>query len=410
MKNQQKIKILLSVVAILTGFSSLNAQQDFLYKANLPQISSSGFYSIRLQPGFIARSQANYADIRLVDDKNTFQPFLFGSELHTSITTTFTPLPQVTDSNSNNSSGSWTVENTARVSISSLSLKLRNAAVKRTVNIMGSDDNNRWYAVKDSVAIEPADYNDNNSYEQKISFPANNYRYLKIQLNDSKTPVNIEQVGIYNSTKTAPAYEELAGTSFTQADSAGITIVTLTLPEANQVNKLHLTIAGTRFYQRNASVYQVINKQLSPVNDVVVASTGEQDLTITAKAAQLKIYISNGDNPPLQIQSVKAYQQTITLIGYLEKDKHYQLLTGNPTATLPNYDLRFFKDSIQRQPALLEHEAVTDNPLFTQPGSTSKNELPSWLIWLSIGVAITALSFLSVKMIKEISKNKDKQQ
>lgn len=408
MKNQQKIKTILFSVAMLTVAGQLQAQQDFLYRANIPQPDSSGFYSIPLQPSFVAKSQGNYADIRLIDDKNTFQPYLFNSDIHAATTATFTPLPQVTDSTNPGSQTSYTVENRARTGISQLALLLRNTAVKRTVNVSGSEDNVKWFAIQDSVDIEPATYNGSNSYEQKISFPATNYRYLKVQLNESnKAPVSIVQVGIYIQTKTAAGYEELPGTSFTQNDSTGVSIITLKLPEAYQVNKLHVAIAGTRFYQRNASIYQVINQNQVFINEATIASAGEQDLAITAKTTQLKIYIHNGDNPPLQIQSVKAYQQNVTLIGYLEKGRQYQLLTGNPAATLPDYDLRFFKDSIQHQPAALRHEAVTDNPLYTSKSSPKSNQLPSWLIWLCIGVALTALTLLSLKMTKEIGKNKN---
>ncbi|MGY0038877.1 hypothetical protein [Pedobacter sp. NJ-S-72] len=72
-------------------------------------------------------------------------------------------------------------ENKEHLTINQLSLQLRNASVKRTVNLSGSDDLNKWYAIKENISLEEAVSGeaDNGTYQQQLKFP---FQFVSLSL------------------------------------------------------------------------------------------------------------------------------------------------------------------------------------------------------------------------------------
>ena len=407
----KKNKEFFLTIILLLSVSCLFAQQTFRYEAELPKVEADGFYRIDLKPELIAKCQANLGDIRILDQKKHFSPYIFGNQLVFKDQKSFIAFPKLKALAEVDTVTTFIAENKEHLTINQLSLQLRNTSVKRTVNLSGSDDLNKWYAIKENISLEEAvsDEVDNGTYQQQLNFPSSSYRYLRIQINnENKGSVAILQAGIYRQQTIPPVYVRLAAAVIKQKDSAGTSYIKVLFNDNYQLNKLHLDIAGQKYYKRNIRVYDIGGKDRSLVIDTVISSSAMPYLYFSVKTKRIELEIHNGDNPPLVLNKVSAYQLNQSLISYLEKGQAYQLLFGDGKATSPDYDLKFFGDSLQQELKQLDHQAISPNPVYKQVAVKTKvtkaDGIPGWLIWAAIAIVAALLGFLTFRMIQEVGK------
>lgn len=74
-------------------------------------------------------------------------------------------------------------------------------------------------------------------------------------------------------------------------------------------------------------------------------------MQVTPATRELLVHVHNGDSPPLQIEAVEARQRRAVLYFMAGSPGEYALLTGNPGATAPHYDLAGFSTAIRAAPA-----------------------------------------------------------
>jgi hypothetical protein len=164
---------------------------------------------------------------------------------------------------------------------------------------------------------------------------------------------------------------------------------------------LHLAIAGPKFYNREVSIYQV-NKYGNELLCIVsLNSKTKQDVFISARTNKLVLKIENGDNLPLDIKGINVYQAEHYIVSYLEKGKLYKLFTGDEDAVMPQYDLKFFTDSISHVMPL-EAGPIMKNDTYLNSPVTAKRDY-SILIWIASAAALLLLLLLTLKMIKEVN-------
>lgn len=407
LKNRLKPVCLLIILLISKQF--LFAQSNFKYKSVLPVIDSSGFYKIHIDPYLVAKSNPNLSDVRITTGGDKFVPYINGNELPQMGKSDFIVFPVVNYKSKSDTGTVYVIDNRNSLTISRFWLQLRNTAVIRTVSLSGSDDLNNWYAIKENVLLEEAGANDLGKYEQLLRFPSINYRYIKILINDkNKAPLKILGAGIYKDHDykvIALNFVKLPDAAFTQKDSSSVSYITIRFKDAFQINKLHLKLAGTRFFKRKISVYQIQNKERLLLADTSMSSAGHQDLFFYGKTKVIELVILNDDNSALNLEGIEAFQLDQSLVSYLEKGKNYQLLSGDPKALAPQYDIKFFTDSIQHQLPEINSLEVTHNELYKDKKAAAvKDNFPTWLIWLAIGVVLMILLFITFKMTSEINK------
>lgn len=410
MKLLRKTKYAFLTLVFVMGASGVFAQHSFKYQAALQKVDTDGFYRISLAPALIAKSKADLSDLRILDQGKHFVPYLFGEQLVFKDQSGFIAFPQLKTADGADTVTTFVADNSVRLTINQLYLKLRNTSVERTVNLSGSDDLNHWYAIKENMALAAAD-GDNQSqgtYQQMLNFPSSTYRYFKIQiLNKSKEPVAILQVGVYRQQSVKPGYVKITDGMVKQKDTANISSVTLRLNDNYQVNKLHLSVTGQKYYKRTVSIYEVGRNFKRLIADTMISSAGVQDLYFSVKAKTIELEISNGDNPPLAISGISAYQLDQSMISYLEKGKQYYMLSGDEKAVAPDYDLKFFGDSVQHQLAQISHGQVEKNMLYQQPvlkSNIKDDKLNNWLVGFAVGLVVIVLVLLTFKMTKEVNK------
>jgi hypothetical protein len=408
MKPPPVIKNLFLTLLLLQCSLSLFAQEDFKYAAKLQKIDSNGFYSITLNSDLLAKCKNDLSDLRLTGKDNKFYPYLNNDNLPIKRRPSFIALPHIISSSKSDSLASYVVENINRKNISNLWLKLRNAAVTRTVNLQGSDDQSSWYAIKENVTLQEAGLKNTDFYEQQITFPPSSYRYFKIQVNDkNRSPINILQAGNYFMEAHQPKFVLLPGVKFIQKDSAKVSYIKVEFQLPYQMDKLHLNLNGVKFFSRGITVYQLQGKSRELVVDTTVTSTGNQDLYLHTRAKRLEIEIYNHDSPPLVVNGISAFQINRSIVAYLEKEQSYNLVFGDEKAQMPQYDLNSFTDSLPQQLPEINHSSVISNQYYKSTQG-KPNSFPKWTIWIAVIIALVILTILTLKMMKEVNKSSAK--
>jgi hypothetical protein len=399
MGKMNRVKYAFLALAILCG-STARAQKAFKYGAGLEKIPASGFYKIALSPEVLSRTRPDLADVRIVDEDDRQVPYIFGSSLP-AVNHVFL-LPLFEGPSEPDSVSSYIVGNKEGYSLNQLVLQLRNTDVKRTLNLSGSDDSKKWYAIKDNMPLEPsASAGKNGTYEQLLNFPFSTYRYFRIDINGNhKLPVEIASIKLFEWRSIQPSYTQLPAAIITQRDSDKVSYVTLKFKNLYQINKLLLHLSGAKFYNREVSIF---DGKRTPIFNGTINSSKPAELQLSVKTDKIYLEIRNHDNPPLTLTGVDAWQLDQTLISYLEAGKKYRLLFGDLNATAPDYDLAFFTDSVANQSV----RAVNLSGFIANTAYREKpagNSMPSWVLWVAIGAAAIILLTLTLKMTREVNK------
>ena len=390
-------------ILLFIAASGVLAQQTFRYRAPLQGIAQAGFYKVALRPELVAKCRGDLADIRIVDHQKNFIPFVKLESLP-SVKEDFITFPILRNDLQNDSVSSLVVENARSMLIRSLWIRLKNTAVSRTSDLSGSDDRQNWFAIKEDILLQQA-YGDSGigTYLQSLTFPASNYRYFRLNIyNQKKADLQILQAGVYGHTINEQTYSSLPGPRIIRKDSSdNITYIDLRFPLSFQVNKLGLSIAYPKYFKRKVHVYSVGEKSKTLLGETGISSEQAKQLVFSSKTARLQIQIINGDNPPLRIDSIQAFQLNQYLIAYLEAGKSYQLLVGDRLAKEPDYDLKFFADSVLSTVSEIRHGKLESNPVYrTLQGKKDKDF--TLVLWVSIAAVLLLLIFMSWRMLGEI--------
>jgi hypothetical protein len=401
MRINQKVKlILLLLITVGTASTSVWAQSTYKFKADLQKIDSSGVYKINLKPDQVAKCNEKLSDIRLLDEDGKFKAYVLSENLFIDNPDQFIEFP---DADSNNKVDSiYIAENKNGISTNNISIKLKNTDVDRSVNLSGSQDLKKWYAIKEDIPLEKAGTGNESEYQQTLYFPTSNYQYFKIQVNGkNKTPVKITRMGVYLSQLSREEFALLSPAKFNVKDTNRVSHVYIHFDEPYTINQLRFIVSAPNYYERHISIYDVENNNTNLVRDATISFRGDV-IYLSAKTKQLRIDISNGDDIPLTIQRIDAFQQNQFLISYLEAGHSYSILSGDSSASEPVYDLSFLKSKPYNRVPVINHSAVYKNPTYAIPKPVIKKNLTS-LLWTAIIAVLLLLSFLTWKMVGEIN-------
>lgn len=406
MNLSKKIKAAyLTLLCFILTFSA-SAQKSFRYQALVNKVDSSGFYNISLQPDLVAKSKGDQSDIRLTDRNGNFVPYIKSTQGPQVGVIKFHAFHQVSSKLNADTGTTFIVENDQTKPVNLVYLKLKNAEVDRRINVSGSDDMKRWYAIKEGVKLQDYVLNDDGTSMQPLSLPASNYHYLKFLVNDkNKARIKFLAAGVYIHLPVKNPYLPVTDASIIKRDSDKTTIINIRLNDLYFIDLFHLKINSPKYYKRKVMVYQFDDQHRELIGYDDLNSNNNGDLSITLKSNHIQLEIANGDNHPLDIGEIKLFQKDRSITAYLEAGKSYKLLTGDKNAKTPEYDLRFFADSIRDLVPEINHGPVMKNIAFgVQPVIVKRDY--SILIWAAIIIALLVLSLLTWKMVGEVTNRK----
>jgi hypothetical protein len=401
MKKLRRINVAAIVMLyLLVGVASAFGQSTFKYQSDIEGVPKSGFYKIHLQPGLIAKGNTDLSDLRIVNAKNAFVPFVRLQSLP-SKTENLLVFP-VVNSITKDSVTTIVIENKNRLLLQSLWINVKNTAVYRKADLLGSDDQQSWFAIQEDISLSQSTQSDQESFLQSLSFPASNYRFFKININNGKKePLKVLQAGVFVNKRSAIEYAALPLPVFHKSDSSNnISYIGVDFKERFLISKLNIVVSSPKFYKRQVLIYKWEDNKKQLIGEATLESGSKQELSIGSKTNRLELQIQNGDNPPLQINKVEAFEVKEYIYAYLEAGDKYRLLLGDKNATMPAYDLQYFTDSLKNV-SLLQHEMLAINALYKKAVKVEKTNYTPF-VWIAIIAVLALLSFLCWKMMTEM--------
>ncbi len=401
----------LFLLAFLCGHS-----QFFKWEVNLEKVEKMGFYDILVPSNITSKLHIDCGGIRIYDKNGEEVPYIFRREKPSSYKTLFEEYKIIENGHiAEKNYSRIVIHNPNKTEIDNISLIIRNSDVKKWLKLNGSDNNENWYVLKDNYYFQSI-YSDKTTSEIRIlNFPKSNYEYYELLISDySDKPISVLKAGYYNTQIEAGKYSELAKPIVEQNDKTTkkTSVVKITFPHACYIDKLALDVEGARFYLRN-SVINLKNKK--PQNGILktfyervkafTLSSNSDNIVYfdRYKAQEFYLMIDNKDDKPIKIKNVRAYQLNSYLTTNLNQGEQYVVRFGDALLQKPTYDLQYFKDSIPKNLQVIGVVGALLNISKNQVSGHNNgiNFNPTFL-WISIGIVVILLGFMSIKMIKEM--------
>ena len=403
MKNMAKFNLILPWI-FCCAWSGLQAQQGFQRRAMLDSVQAPGFYQINLLPNLTAALRSDMTDLRIKGNGKEI-PYILKSDVPFFNEDKFKELPILSARREADGQTHIVIENKLRLTLDELTLVIKNTDADRIVTLSGSDDNIKWFVIKEHIFLNSYFNNSTDRFVQALTFPKSTYYYFKIIINGKNLlAVNIIKAGIYEQSLRRGKYFPVPAPLLFQNDSSNkYSYITARFNDNYFVDRLVLQVKGPKFYKRAAELYTDEGGVQVLRGSFLITSEKESVVPVTVKAKRLLIRISNNDNPPLHIDSIAAFQLNKYLLAYFEKGNDYQLLFTDSAVAAPVYDLEAFKDSIQGVAGLLQY-GIIEKVVPPQRKAAAANDYSKTVIWIAIAAAVFLLLFLSYKLIADIKK------
>ena len=125
---------------------------------------------------------------------------------------------------------------------------------------------------------------------------------------------------------------------------------------------------------------------------------------VGTKEKDFYIEIDNQDNQSLTIDNVQFFQYPLSIIADLKTTENYTIITGNPNAILPVYDIENFKSNIPNNlPTATISEIKTKGLKNTVTEKKSIWQEP-WFMWVCIGLGAIAILYFASSLVKDLNK------
>lgn len=405
--NNMKLYIL-AVLSILS-IHQLSAQD--WYKANVDSIKESGYVNIELSNEILAVSKKyDFLDIRIKDNTDKEIPYFVRSQNPVQEISQFVAYPFI-QNNAKDSINTVIIENEGEQEIDRLWIIIRNADVNKYARLRGSNDLKQWYIVKQRDNITYSRFKQDSSSEVlTLDFPKGNYKYYEITLtNDQGSPLDVQKVGSITNSNIYAQLSDIDLGRFVVKDSTDKkTYITFPNQAYNySINRLQFYVNSKANYLRDLRIEvpnHALNFELSSKSDNIFFI---DDIHLSTKGV---IIINNGDNPPLTIDSIKAYGLKRYLCAYLEKGKEYTITVKEADGELrPAYDIAHFQNDIPNNlPIIKTADIQKIAGEYQQPTEREKiwieQPIVMWSIIIIVGLLLMVICY---KMIKEMNKKKE---
>ena len=253
--------------------------------------------------------------------------------------------------------------------LTSLVLETPHPFFLRSATVEISDDNTQWTTLDQGVPL----FRQWGAEKLELPLAHHSAAYLRITLNDQRgAPVAFTGALLNVNARPAPTLVPIAAEITRRDEFAGETVATLSL-DGRHVPLAALELpAGDPLFMRRVTVsVRDVNGGVSSERTVGsgtiyrVALDGsptrsqlEIPLDFTPDTRELLVHVHNGDSPPLAFDTVQPKRRVLNLLFMAPAPGAYTLLSGNPQASAPRYDLAVFASELREA-----------NPVTIIPGS-----------------------------------------
>jgi hypothetical protein len=250
----------------------------------------------------------------------------------------------------------------------------------KPVRVEGSTDFKRWQTLEQG---QPIFRLPNGVNRLHVSFPADTWPWLRLTVDDQRTPpIPITGARIRVAVTEPAPTEWMPVTIAERNENPGETRLALNLGAANlslaavQIETTeplftrHVTLAVPQVSEdavREQTVGQGVIYRVA-VESQPASESLSAPLESLVRSRELLLFISNQDSPPLPITAVRVERRPVYLVFLARQAGVYHLLAGNDQCAAPRYDLAALGmnlKSVAVAPVKLSPPA--DNPNYRAP-------------------------------------------
>jgi hypothetical protein len=340
---------LLCTFALVWGFSTCAASLPAEWQHEQPfNVPASGLVKLGLPVETLDAARPALEDLRLYDDAGNEVPYLIEHPV---------PVEKIVQ-NVKSFHVSLTASNTAIVLETGLAQPLDDVTLEtparsflKPVRVEGSTDLKRWQILEQGQPIfrQPDGVN-----RLHVSFPAGTWPWLRLTVDDQRTPP-IPFTGAHirvSVTEPAPTVW-MPVTVAERNENPGETRLALNLGAANlsltaiQIETTeplfsrHVTFAVPQVSEdfiREQTIGQGVIYRVA-IEGQPAAENLLAPLESQVHSRELLLFIHNQDSPPLPITAVRVERRPVYLVFLARQAGAYHLLTGNGQCAAPRYDL-----------------------------------------------------------------------
>jgi hypothetical protein len=405
-QNQVQMKKFSSLFALFIVFSGL-AQN---YTGTITNVKENGLHQILIAPEVRAVANENLSYFRIFDQNKTEISYVIDNfKTESSKYNAFKIIAKKTIADSITS---ITIQNETGKKINQFNLNIANTALTKTYSISGSNDQLEWFGLVSNEILSDLVAQKGTALEKIIYFPANEYKYLRINFNDKKSlPINVKAIGIYENQFLTEKLVEITGYTYSVIEDKKNKRTKISfIAEHNYLIDAITFSISTQFYAREAKINvkraQKVKKRVDFYEDVVgfFQLNSKYDKTIYVNGLHEKefiIEIENQDNQPLTITNIQLFQKPIAIISSLKANENYEVIVDS-TLTKPSYDLaNFISEATLNLPkATISNFKKSEKEILQQ---TEKSFFQTQLfMWICIIVAAVLIGFFAFGLLKDM--------
>lgn len=404
---QPTMKNKLSLLLIFIAFQGF-AQN---YTGTLSKVNHNGLHLILLNPEMRSAIHSNTNFFRILDvNKNEVAFVNYKPKNENKLD--FIELPIVSKRILSDSLTSIQVENSRKHSLNNVVVVIANTAIVKYYNVSGSNDGENWFGLVQNQQLNNLNSEKEKEVEKTISFPLNNYSFLRIDFSDIKSlPINVIKMGVYQSEINYVNQLELA--NFTQKvvsnKESKKTQITIQFQSPQVISKINFDVRSDLYF-RNARILvnkthkvkkRTENYQQELSSFVLNSKTNNQFIVNDFFEKEFIIEIENQDNQPLDISKISLFQSPEFVLANLKSSENYEVIIDT-TLSKPNYDLQNFEFENSKELKVLTIENFRKSTVVKKQNQEQKFWQAQWFLWICIAIGGLAVSYFALGMLKDM--------
>ena len=340
-------------------------------------VAAIGMTKIALPAATFNSALSTLADLRLLDPSGLEAPFLLDRDSTPRQSSPGRTLaPKSFRSTPIGDTTQWLIETGTSELLDAIDLETPAPFFLKAAHVEISGDGVTWESLGPALPV----FRQFGAEQLRLPLNRRNAAFIRVTLDDFRSrKVDFSGAKIHPApSQVAPPILAPLGAQITRRDEfAGETVLTLTL-DGKHVRLAGLTLdAEDSLFMRRVDVTVreargALSEERSigggtiyrlAIDGAPARSQLDIPLEFTPATRELLVHIRNGDSPPLKIDRVQAAQHPAHLLFNASAAGTYTLLSGNPQADAPRYDLAAFAGEMRAaNTALVVPGSIEDTP------------------------------------------------